>query len=124
MDGVVTAKAGTYENAKLSVTSQSFNLNASSNIKVVISPRTLNIVVTNANEQGNFTADYFVGKLPKPVFAFLDENEVASLDNKNEVLGSVRGVFMDVDGDQPVADLNIDKPPTATTPSSSWMRMA
>ena len=106
-DGVVTAKAGTYENAKLSVTSQSFNLNASSNIKVVISPRTLNIVVTNANEQGNFTADYFVGKLPKPVFVFLDENEVASLDNKNEVLGSVRGVFMD--GDQPVADLNINK---------------
>lgn len=106
-DGVVTAAAGTYENAKLSVTSQSFNLNASSNIKVVISPRTLHIVVTNANEQGNFTADYFVGKLPKPVFAFLNENEVASLDNKNTVLGSVRGVFMD--GDEPVADLNIDK---------------
>lgn len=106
-DGVVTAKAGTYENAKLSVTSQSFNLNASSNIKVVISPRTLNIVVTNANEDGNFTADYFVGNLPPLVFAFLDENEVASLDNKNTVLGSVRGVFMD--GDQPVTDLNIDK---------------
>lgn len=106
-DGVVTAAAGTYENAKLSVTSQSFNLNASSNIKVVISPRTLHIVVTNANEQGNFTADYFVGKLPKPVFAFLNENDVASLDNKNTVLGSVRGVFMD--GDEPVADLNIDK---------------
>ena len=106
-DGVVTANAGTYENAKLSVTSQSFNLNASSNIKVVISPRTLHIVVTNANEQGNFTADYFVGKLPKPVFAFLNENEVASLDNKNTVLGSVRGVFMD--GDEPVADLDIDK---------------
>ena len=106
-DGVVTAAAGTYENAKLSVTSQSFTLNTPSNIKVVISPRTLHVFVTNANEQGNFTADYFVGNLPKPVFALLNESEVASIDNKNTVLGSVRGVFMK--GDQPVANLNIDK---------------
>ena len=106
-NGVVTAAAGTYENAKLSVTSQSFTLNTPSNIKVVISPRTLHVFVTNANEQGNFTADYFVGKLPKPVFALLNESEVASIDNKNTVLGSVRGVFMN--GDQPVANLNINK---------------
>lgn len=106
-DGVVTMAAGTYENAKLSVTSQSFTLNTPSNIKVVISPRKLHVFVTNANEQGNFTADYFVGKLPKPVFALLNESEVASIDNKNTVLGSVRGVFMN-DG-QPVANLNINK---------------
>ncbi len=108
-DGVVTAAAGTYENAKLSVTSQSFTLNTPSNIKVVISPRTLQVFVTNANEQGNFTADYFVGKLPKPVFALLNESEVASIDNKNEVLGSVHGVFMNVNDGQPVANLNINK---------------
>ena len=107
-DGVVTAAAGTYENAKLSVTSQSFNLNASSNIKVVISPRTLHIVVTNANEQGNFTADYFVGKLPVPVFGLFMAGEVSDLaafDSWTAVRTTLRGQFMN--GETPLTSTDV-----------------
>lgn len=105
-DGLVCVNAGTYAAAYLDVKADSFNFNIHT-ASVTIEAKDLRVYVTNAGEDGNFTADYFVGKLPKPVFAFLNENEVASLDNKNTVLGSVRGVFMD--GDEPVADLNIDK---------------
>lgn len=105
-DGLVCVNADIYAEASLNVKADSFDFNIHP-ASVTIEAKDLRVYVTNAGEGGNFTADYFVGKLPKPVFAFLNENEVASLDNKNTVLGSVRGVFMD--GDEPVADLNIDK---------------
>lgn len=97
-DGLVCVDAGTYSNVHLDVKADSFNVGiASGSETVTINAKDLRIYVTNAGEGGNFTADYFVGKLPVPVFGlFMDGevNDLAAFDTWAAVQKTLRGQFM------------------------------
>lgn len=109
-DGLVCVNAGTYSNVHLDVKADSFNVGiASGSETVTINAKDLRIYVTNAGEGGNFTADYFVGKLPVPVFGLYMVGEVhdlAAFDNWAAVQKTLRGQFMNGD----IALANTDVP--------------
>ncbi len=99
-DGLVCVNAGTYATAYLDVKADSFNFNIHT-ASVTIEAKDLRVYVTNANEQGNFTADYFVGKLPVPVFGLFKDGEVndlAAFDTWAAVQKTLRGQFVMTDG--------------------------
>lgn len=97
-DGLVCVNAGTYSNVHLDVKADSFNVGiASGSETVTINAKDLRVYVTNAGEGGNFTAGYFVGKLPVPVFGLYMEGEVndlAAFDTWAAVRTTLRGQFM------------------------------
>lgn len=98
-DGLVCVNAGTYGNATLDVKADSFNLDIHT-ASVTIAAKDLRVYVTNAGEGGNFMADYFVGKLPVPVFERYTEGDVddlAAFDSWTAVRTTLRGQFMNGD---------------------------
>ena len=101
-DGLVCVNAGTYSNVHLDVKADSFNVGiASGSETVTINAKDLRVYVTNAGEDGNFTADYFVGKLPVPVFGLFKDGEVndlAAFDTWAAVQKTLRGQFVMTDG--------------------------
>ncbi len=107
-DGLVCVNADTYAEAYLDVKADSFNFNIAP-ASVTIEAKGLRVYVTNAGEDGNFTADYFVGKLPVPVFGLYMVGEVhdlAAFDNWAAVQKTLRGQFMNGD----IALANTDVP--------------
>lgn len=95
-DGLVCVNAGTYAAAYLDVKADSFDFNIHT-ASVTIKAKDLRVYVTNAGEGGNFTADYFVGKLPVPVFGLFMEGEVndlAAFDSWAAVQKTLRGQFV------------------------------
>ena len=95
-DGLVCVNAGTYGNATLDVKADSFNLDIHT-ASVTIAAKDLRVYVTNAGEDGNFTADYFVGKLPVPAFERYtdgDVDDLAAFDSWTAVRTTLRGQFM------------------------------
>lgn len=99
-DGLVCVNAGTYVAAYLDVKADSFNFDIAP-ASVTIKAKDLHVYVTNAGENGNFTADYFVGKLPVPVFGLFMEGEVndlAAFDTWAKVQKTLRGQFVMTDG--------------------------
>lgn len=108
-DGLVCVNAGTYSNVHLDVKADSFNVGiASGSETVTIKAKDLRVYVTNAGEGGNFTADYFVGKLPVPVFGlFMDGevNDLAAFDTWAAVRTTLRGQFMN--GETPLTSTDV-----------------
>lgn len=107
-DGLVCVNAGTYATAYLDVKADSFDFNIHT-ASVTIEAKDLRVYVTNAGEDGNFTADYFVGKLPVPVFGLFKDGEVndlAAFDSWTAVQKTLRGQFMNGD----IALVNTDVP--------------
>lgn len=99
-DGLVCVNADTYAAAYLDVKADSFNFNIAP-ASVTIEAKGLRVYVTNAGEDGNFTADYFVGKLPVPVFGLYMVGEVhdlAAFDTWAAVQKTLRGQFVMTDG--------------------------
>lgn len=95
-DGLVCVNAGTYAAAYLDVKADSFDFSIHT-ASVTIAAKDLRVYVTNAGEGGNFTADYFVGKLPVPVFGLFMEGEVndlAAFDTWAAVQKTLRGQFV------------------------------
>lgn len=108
-DGLVCVDAGTYSNVHLDVKADSFNVGiASGSETVTIKAKDLRVYVTNAGEGGNFTADYFVGKLPVPVFGLYMEGDVddlAAFDSWTAVRTTLRGQFMN--GETPLTSTDV-----------------
>lgn len=108
-DGLVCVDAGTYSNVHLDVKADSFNVGiASGSETVIIKAKDLRVYVTNAGEGGNFTADYFVGKLPVPGFGlFMDGevNDLAAFDTWAAVRTTLRGQFMN--GETPLTSTDV-----------------
>lgn len=99
-DGLVCVNAGIYAAASLNVKADSFDFDIAP-ASVTIKAKDLHVYVTNAGEDGNFTADYFVGKLPVPVFGLYMEGEVhdlAAFDTWAKVQKTLRGQFVMTDG--------------------------
>lgn len=95
-DGLVCVNAGTYATAYLDVKADSFDFNIHT-ASVTIKAKDLRVYVTNAGEGGNFTADYFVGKLPVPGFGLYmegDVNDLAAFDSWTAVRTTLRGQFI------------------------------
>lgn len=106
-DGLVCVNAGTYATAYLDVKADSFNFNIHT-ASVTIEAKDLRVYVTNAGEGGNFTADYFVGKLPVPVFGLFKDGEVndlAAFDTWAAVQKTLRGQFMN--GETPLTSTDV-----------------
>ena len=96
-DGLVCVNAGTYAAAYLDVKADSFDYFNIHTASVTIKAKDLRVYVTNAGEGGNFTADYFVGKLPVPVFGLFmkgEVNDLAAFDTWAAVQKTLRGQFM------------------------------
>ena len=96
-DGLVCVNAGTYATAYLDVKADSFNFNIHT-ASVTIKAKDLRVYVTNADD---LTADYFVGKLPVPVFGLFKDGEVndlAAFDTWAAVQKTLRGQFVMTDG--------------------------
>ena len=107
-DGLVCVNAGTYGNATLDVKADSFNLDIHT-ASVTIKAKELRVYVTNAGEGGNFTADYFVGKLPVPGFGLYMEGDVddlAAFDSWTTVRTTLRGQFM-MNGETPLTSTDV-----------------
>lgn len=108
-DGLVCVDAGTYSNVHLDVKADSFNVGiASGSETVTIAAKGLRIYVTNAGEGGNFTADYFVGKLPVPGFGlYMVDNvsDLAAFDSWTAVRTTLRGQFMN--GETPLTSTDV-----------------
>ena len=107
-EGLVCVNADIYAAAYLDVKADSFNFDIAP-ASVTIKAKDLHVYVTNAGEDGNFTADYFVGKLPKPVFGlYLVDNvsDLAAFDTWAAVQKTLRGQFMNGD----IALVNTDVP--------------
>lgn len=99
-EGLVCVNAGIYAEASLNIKADSFDFSIAS-ASVTIQPKDLHVYVTNAGEDGNFTADYFVGKLPVPVFGLFKDGEVndlAAFDSWAAVQKTLRGQFVMTDG--------------------------
>ncbi len=95
-DGLVCVNAGTYVAAYLDVKADSFDFNIHT-ASVTIEAKDLRVYVTNAGEGGNFTADYFVGKLPVPGFGLYmvdNASDLAAFDSWTAVRTTLRGQFM------------------------------
>lgn len=109
-DGLVCVNAGTYSNVHLDVKADSFNVGiASGSETVTINAKDLRVYVTNAGEGGNFTADYFVGKLPVPGFGLYMEGDVddlAAFDSWTTVRTTLRGQFM-MNGETPLTSTDV-----------------
>lgn len=106
-DGLVCVDAVTYAEAYLDVKADSFNFSIHT-ASVTINAKDLRVYVTNAGEGGNFTADYFVGKLPVPVFGLFMEGEVndlAAFDSWTAVRTTLRGQFMN--GETPLTSTDV-----------------
>lgn len=108
-DGLVCVNAGTYATAYLDVKADSFNVGiASGSETVTINAKDLRVYVTNAGEGGNFTADYFVGKLPVPGFGLFmkgEVNDLAAFDTWAAVQKTLRGQFMN--GETPLTSTDV-----------------
>lgn len=103
-DGLVCVNAGTYATAYLDVKADSFNFNIHT-ASVTIKAKDLRVYVTNADD---LTADYFVGKLPVPVFGLFKDGEVndlAAFDTWAAVQKTLRGQFMN--GETPLTSTDV-----------------
>lgn len=99
-DGLVCVNADIYAEAYLDVKADSFDFKIHT-ASVTIKAKDLRIYVTNAGEGGNFTADYFVGKLPVPGFGLYmkgEVNDLAAFDTWAAVRTTLRGQFVMTDG--------------------------
>lgn len=106
-DGLVCVNAGTYAAAYLDVKADSFDFNIHT-ASVTIKAKDLRVYVTNAGEGGNFTADYFVGKLPVPGFGLFmagEVNDLAAFDSWTAVQKTLRGQFMN--GETPLTNTDV-----------------
>lgn len=106
-DGLVCVNAGTYAAAYLDVKADSFGFNIHT-ASVTIKAKDLRVYVTNAGEGGNFTADYFVGKLPVPGFGLFmkgEVNDLAAFDTWAAVQKTLRGQFMN--GETPLTSTDV-----------------
>ena len=106
-DGLVCVNAGTYDAAYPDVKADSFDFKIHT-APVTIAAKDLRVYVTNAGEGGNFTADYFVGKLPVPGFGLYmkgDVNDLAAFDSWTAVRTTLRGQFMN--GETPLTSTDV-----------------
>lgn len=106
-DGLVCVNADIYAAAYLDVKADSFDFDIHT-ASVTIEAKDLRVYVTNAGEGGNFTADYFVGKLPVPVFGlYMVDNvsDLAAFDSWTAVRTTLRGQFMN--GETPLTSTDV-----------------
>lgn len=106
-DGLVCVNADIYAAAYLDVKADSFDFDIHT-ASVTIEAKDLRVYVTNAGEGGNFTADYFVGKLPVPGFGLYMEGDVddlAAFDSWTAVRTTLRGQFMN--GETPLTSTDV-----------------
>lgn len=106
-DGLVCVNAGTSAAAYLDVKADSFDFKIHT-ASVTIEAKDLRVYVTNAGGGGNFTADYFVGKLPVPVFGLFmagEVNDLAAFDTWAAVQKTLRGQFMN--GETPLTSTDV-----------------
>lgn len=106
-EGLVCVNAGIYAEASLNIKADSFDFNIHT-ASVTIEAKDLRVYVTNAGEGGNFTADYFVGKLPVPGFGLFmkgEVNDLAAFDTWAAVQKTLRGQFMN--GETPLTSTDV-----------------
>ena len=99
-DGLVCVDAGIYTEAYLDVTADSFDFTIHP-ASVTIEAKDLRVYVTGVGEDGNFTADYFIGKLPVPAFGLYtvgDVSDLAAFDSWDAVKRTLHGQFVTTDG--------------------------
>lgn len=108
--GLVSIAAGTYNDVKVTVAADSFNVQKATQgnvTQVIVSPAEIKVTVTPSG--GNdFTTQYYIGKLPGATFAWFDKDATGvTVDDAAAVLKSIRASFVDAEGSV-ITDTDLD----------------
>lgn len=99
--GLVSIAAGTYNDVKVTVAADSFNVQKATQgnvTQVIVSPAEIKVTVTPSGGNG-FTTQYYIGKLPGATFAWFDKDATGvTVDDAAAVLKSIRASFVDAEG--------------------------
>lgn len=108
--GRVSIAAGTYDDVKVTVAADSFNVNKATQgnvTQVIVSPAEIKVTVTPSGGNG-FTTQYYIGKLPGATFAWFDKDATGvTVDDAAAVLKSIRASFVDAEG-KVITDTDLD----------------
>lgn len=107
--GLVSIAAGTYDDVKVTVAADSFNVNKATHgvTQVIVSPAEIKVTVTPSGGNG-FTTQYYIGKLPGATFAWFDKDATGvTVDDAAAVLKSIRASFVDAEG-KVITDTDLD----------------
>lgn len=108
--GRVSIAAGTYNDVKVTVAADSFNVNKATQgnvTQVIVSPAEIKVTVTPSGGNG-FTTQYYIGKLPGATFAWFDKDATGvTVDDAAAVLKSIRASFVDAEG-KVITDTDLD----------------
>lgn len=108
--GLVSIAAGTYNDVKVTVAADSFNVNKATQgnvTQVIVSPAEIKVTVTPSGGNG-FTTQYYIGKLPGATFAWFDKDATGvTVDDAAAVLKSIRASFVDAEG-KVITDTDLD----------------
>ena len=108
--GLVSIAAGTYNDVKVTVAADSFNVQKATpgNVtQVIVSPAEIKVTVTPSGGNG-FTTQYYIGKLPGATFAWFDKDATGvTVDDAAAVLKSIRASFVDAEG-KVITDTDLD----------------
>ena len=109
-EGRVSIAAGTYDDVKVTVAADSFNVNKATQgnvTQVIVSPAEIKVTVTPSGGNG-FTTQYYIGKLPGATFAWFDKDATGvTVDDAAAVLKSIRASFVDAEGSV-ITDTDLD----------------
>ena len=109
-EGRVSIAAGTYDDVKVTVAADSFNVNKATQgnvTQVIVSPAEIKVTVTPSGGNG-FTTQYYIGKLPGATFAWFDKDATGvTVDDAAAVLKSIRASFVDAEG-KVITDTDLD----------------
>lgn len=107
---LVSIAAGTYNDVKVTVAADSFNVNKATQgnvTQVIVSPAEIKVTVTPSGGNG-FTTQYYIGKLPGATFAWFDKDATGvTVDDAAAVLKSIRASFVDAEGSV-ITDTDLD----------------
>lgn len=108
--GRVSIAAGTYDDVKVTVAADSFNVQKATQgnvTQVIVSPAEIKVTVTPSGGNG-FTTQYYIGKLPGATFAWFDKDATGvTVDDAAAVLKSIRASFVDAEG-KVITDTDLD----------------
>lgn len=108
--GLVSIAAGTYNDVKVTVAADSFNVQKATQgnvTQVIVSPAEIKVTVTPSGGNG-FTTQYYIGKLPGATFAWFDKDATGvTVDDAAAVLKSIRASFVDAEG-KVITDTDLD----------------
>lgn len=108
--GRVSIAAGTYNDVKVTVAADSFNVQKATQgnvTQVIVSPAEIKVTVTPSGGNG-FTTQYYIGKLPGATFAWFDKDATGvTVDDAAAVLKSIRASFVDAEG-KVITDTDLD----------------